>query len=232
MMDAEQWVPVSVRPDRQQRLQIGADRTTVGQTFGESLDRRRFKQAADRYLNIKARPQPADQTRRKKRMSPKREEVILDPNPLNPQNLRKKPAQHLLTRRARRSKTTPTNNRRRQRSPVKLPVRRQRKMIKLHYRRRHHVVRKPRTNMRAQIPSINRTSSRRYNIAHKLRAPRTLSARNHHSLRYTPVTAQRSLDLPRLNAETTHLDLMVRTTHKLQNSIISPPRQVPAAVHP
>src|SRR5690349_2287557 len=105
-------------------------------------------------------------------------------------------------------------------------------MTKLHYRRRHHVVRKPRTNMRAQIPSIHRTSSRRYNIAHKLRAPRTLSARNHNRLRYAPVTAQRSLNLPRLNAEPTHLDLMVRTTHTLQHPNISPPRQVPAAVHP
>ena len=60
-------------------------------------------------------------------MTPKREEVILDPNALNPQNLRKKPAQYLLTRRARRTKTTPTNHRRRQRCTVKLPVRRQRK---------------------------------------------------------------------------------------------------------
>jgi hypothetical protein len=86
--------------------------------------------------------------------------------------------------------------------------------------------------MRAQLPSINRTPSRRYHIANKLRAPRTLAARNHRSLRYTPVTTKRRLDLPRLNAETAHLDLMVRTTNKLQNSIKPPPRQVPAAVHP
>jgi hypothetical protein len=86
--------------------------------------------------------------------------------------------------------------------------------------------------MRAQIPSINRTPSRRYNIANKLRASDTLSARNHRSLRYTPVTTQRCLNLPRLNAETAYLDLMVRATNKLQNSIQSPTRQVPAAVHP
>src|SRR5919109_4384225 len=86
--------------------------------------------------------------------------------------------------------------------------------------------------MRAQLPSINRTPSRRYHIAHKLRAPSPLTARNHRSLRHTPVTTQRCLDLPRLNAETAHLDLMVRATHKLQNSIQPPPRQVPAAVHP
>src|SRR5919108_1633748 len=86
--------------------------------------------------------------------------------------------------------------------------------------------------MRAQLPSINQTPSRRYHIAYKLRAPSPLTARNHRSLRYTRMPPQRRLDLPRLNAETAHLDLMVRATHKLQNSIQSPPRQVPAAVHP
>src|SRR5205085_9804732 len=86
--------------------------------------------------------------------------------------------------------------------------------------------------MRAQLPSINRTPSRRNHIAHKLPAPTTLGARNHRSLRHTRVSAQRRLNLPRLNAETANLDLMVRTTNKLQNSINPPPRQVPAAVHP
>jgi hypothetical protein len=113
----------------------------IPKPLNQQRNRRRLKQAADRYLNVKARPQPADQTRRKKRVTPKRKEVILDPNALNPQYLRKQPAQNLLARRARRPKTAPTNHRRRQRSAVKLPVRRQRKPIKLNYRRRHHVVR-------------------------------------------------------------------------------------------
>src|SRR5919197_1396004 len=158
-------------------------RSPTFQPLNQQRNRRRFKQAADRYLNIKARPQPADQTRRQKRVTPKREEVNLNPNALDPQYLRKQTAQYLLSRRARRPKTTPTNHRRRQRCSVKLPVRRQRKTGKLHNRRRHHVVRKPRTNMRAQLPSINRTPSRRYHIAHKLRAPSPLSPRNHRSLR-------------------------------------------------
>jgi hypothetical protein len=74
-------------------------------------------------------------------VTPKREEVILDPNSLDPQNLRKQTAQNLLSRRARRAKTAPANRRRRQRCAVKLPVRRQRKTAKLDYRCRHHVVR-------------------------------------------------------------------------------------------
>src|SRR5262249_46432264 len=88
------------------------------------------------------------------------------------------------------------------------------------------------TNMRAQLQSINRTARRRNHIANKLPAPSPLSARNHRSLRHARVTAQRRLDLPWLNAETAHLDLMVRATHKLQNSIKPPPHQVPAAVPP
>src|SRR5215510_5942911 len=209
-----------------------ARNSSIPKPLNKQRHRRRFKQAADRYLNFKARPHPADQTRRQKRVTAKRKKVILDPNPLNPQHLRKQPAQNLLTRRARQPQTTPANRRRRQRSTVKLPVRRQRKMSQRDKRRRNHVLRKPRTNMRAQLPSIDRTPSRRDHIADKLPAPRPLSARNHRSLRHTPMTTQRRLDLPRLNAETVHLDLMVRTTHKLQNSIKPPPRQVPAAVHP
>src|SRR5262252_2426366 len=216
----------------QNRTQRRPRYSPIPKPLNQQRHRRRFKKAADRNLNIKARPHPADQTRRQKRVTPKREEVILNPNSLDPQHLRKQPAQNLLTRRARRPKTATTNRRRRQRSTVKLPVRRQRKMIKLDYRRWHHVLRKPRSNMRAQLHSINRTPSRRHHIANKLRAPRPLSARNHRRMRHTRVTTKRRLNLPRLNAETAHLDLMVRATHKLQNSIQPPPRQVPAAVHP
>src|SRR5262245_28697917 len=209
-----------------------ARNSSIPKSLNKQRHRRRFKQAADRYLNFKARPHPADQTRRQKRVTAKREEVILNPDPLNPQHLRKQPAQNLLTRRARQPQTAPPNRRRRQRCAVKLPVRRQRQTFKLNNRRRNHVIRKPRPHVRAQLPSINRTASRRHHIANKLRAPRPFTARNHRSLRHTRMTPQRRLNLPRLNAKTANLHLMVRTTHKLQNSIRPPPRQVPAAVHP
>src|SRR5919197_140211 len=227
------------QPDRQRYFRRTLNRTQrrprispSPKPLNQQRNRRRFKQAADRYLNIKARPYPADQTRRQKRVTPKREEVILDPNPLDPQHLRKQPAQNLLARRARQPQTSPANRRRRQRCAVKLPVRRQRKTRKLHNRRRNHVLRKSRTNMRAQRPSIDRTASRRHHIADKLRAPSPISARNPRRLRHTRVTTQRRLNLPRLNAKTANLDLLVRTPNKLQNSIRPPARQVPAAVHP
>src|SRR2546423_4929713 len=86
--------------------------------------------------------------------------------------------------------------------------------------------------MPAQAPNINRTPWRRHHIAHKLRAPRPFTSPNHRSLRHTRMTRKRRLKLPRLNAKTANLNRMVRATHKLQNSITPPPRQVPAAVHP
>src|SRR5262249_5868908 len=79
---------------------------------------------------------------------------------------------------------------------------------------------------------IRLRTSRQNNIANKLRAPRTIRPCNNNSLRHARVPNQRRLDLPRLNAEAAHLNLMVRAPHKLQNPIGAPARQVPAAVHP
>src|SRR5712691_6026949 len=177
MMDAEQRLHVSMRPDRQERLKIGPDWAPVSEMLDKSRNARRFKQAADRYLNIKARADAADQTRRKQRMAPKRKKVVVDPNTLDTQNLRKQPAQQLLLRRARHTPKPSTKLRPRQRRTVKLPVRRQRKSIQHNYRCRHHVVGKPRTNMRAQLISLRITTRSQNDIANKLRAPRTSRAR-------------------------------------------------------
>src|SRR5262249_40839305 len=92
--------------------------------------RRRFEQAADRYLNTKARTNAADQTRRQQRMAPKRKKVVVDPNTLQSQDLGKQPTQQLLPRTARQTRYRSTKLRRRQRAAVHLPVRRQGQTIK------------------------------------------------------------------------------------------------------
>src|SRR3989442_1707645 len=69
--------------------------------------RRRLKQAADRQLNIKARADPTDQTRRKQRATAQRKKVFLNSNPRDPQYLRKQRAQNLLLRRARQTTANP-----------------------------------------------------------------------------------------------------------------------------
>src|SRR5215510_6876513 len=86
--------------------------------------------------------------------------------------------------------------------------------------------------MRPQRRRIRLHPSRQNNIANKLLAPSPIRPRNHNRLRHARVPNQRCLDLPRLNAKTAYLNLMVRAPHKLQNPIPAPARQVPAAVHP
>src|SRR5262249_23173505 len=113
----------------------------------------------------------------------------------------------------------------RERGSVKLPVRRQRKSVQNNNRRRHHVVGKPPTYMRAQLASIRRTTRSQNHIANKLAASHTARPRHNRRLRYASMPQQRRLDLPKLNAKTAHLNLLVRPTHKLQDSIPPPPRQ-------
>src|SRR5262245_7399497 len=209
-------------------------RPRIPKPLHQSRDRRRLEQAADRYLNTQRRAHPADQTRRKQRMAPKRKEVVVNPYTLKPQHLRKQRAQNLLARRPRQTTAhQPRHLRRRQRSTVKLPVRRQRQTIQNHIRRRNHVLGKKPPNMRSQLLRRRRTSPSRNHIRHQpLAAPTAVLARNHRRLRYSPMPNQRSLDLPRLNPEPANLHLRVRTPQKLQNPVRSPARQVPGAVHP
>src|SRR5262245_2024296 len=86
--------------------------------------------------------------------------------------------------------------------------------------------------MRTQPSRIRITPRRQNNVAHKLRNPHPIRARNNNGLRYAFMPQQRCLNLPRLNAEAANLDLLVRAPHKLQNPIPAPARQVPAAAHP
>src|ERR1700745_3046211 len=214
------------------RSQRRTRRIRIPQPLDKPRDRRRLEQAADRDLNIKARTDAADQARRQQRMPTKRKEIILNPDTLQSQDLGKQGAQQLLAWIARQAQNRSPQLRRRQRPAVQLPVRSQRKTIKKNDRRRPHVVGQPRSNMRTQRRPIHSRTRRQNHIADKLRTTRPIRTRNHNRLRHIRVPNQRGLDLPRLNAETANLDLMVRSPHKLQNPIPTPARQVPAAVHP
>ena len=88
------------------------------------------------------------------------------------------------------------------------------------------------TKMRTQHRRIRNRIPRRNNIANQTLAPRPVLARNHRRLRNRPMPNQRRLDLPRLNAEATHLHLRIRTPQELQHPVATPARQVPGAVHP
>src|SRR5262245_29790729 len=86
--------------------------------------------------------------------------------------------------------------------------------------------------MRTQILRRRRTLPSRNHIRHQPLAAPPVLARNHRRLRDIPMPHQRSLDLPRLDAEAAYLHLRIRAPQKLQNPVRPPPRQVPGAVHP
>src|SRR6478735_2851744 len=232
-MDAEQRRQASRWSERKQNFKRGAVRLVAVEAIAERLHRRSLEQTADRKLNIQRRADAADQTRRQQRMTPEREEVVVDPHTLQPKHLRKQAAQDLLLRRAR---YPPHRShrllRRRQRTTVELAVGRQRKPLQHHKHRRHHVLGEALPQMRPQHRRVRNRSTRRNNIANQTLAPRAVLARNHRSLRNRPMPNQRSLDLPRLDPEPTHLHLRIRTPQELQHAVAAPARKVPGAVHP
>src|SRR3954454_14425476 len=204
----------------------------VVQTPPQTRNRRRLKQRSDADLNLQALADAADQPRRQKRMAPQRKKVVLNPNPLKPQHLRKQPAQDLLLGRARQPQNRSRHLRHRQRTTVQLAVWRQRKPIQNHKRRRNHVVRQSPRQMIPQLRNLNRGTRSQNHIRHQPLAARTILARNNRRLPNTAMPQQAGLDLARLNPETAQLHLRVRTTQKLQHPVRSPPPQIPGPVHP
>src|SRR5215471_8361195 len=175
------------------RSQRWTRRIRIPKPLHQPRDRRRLKQAADRYLNIKARTDAADQTRRQQRMPAKRKEVVVDPDTLQPQYLGKQRAQQLLSRIARQTQNPSTNLRRRQRPAVKLPVRSQRKTIQNNDRGRHHVVGQARPNMRPQRCPIHLRPSRQNPIgapARQVPAAVHPAPRSAKPVRYKPLPRQ------------------------------------------
>src|SRR5262245_53866241 len=86
--------------------------------------------------------------------------------------------------------------------------------------------------MRAQILRLRHTLPSRNHIRHQPLAAPTVLARNHRSLRNSPMPNQRRLDLPWLDAEAAYLHLRIRASQKLQDPVRTPARKVPGPVHP
>jgi hypothetical protein len=134
---------------RSQHRTPGQPLTT--QTLRQGFNRRSLEHAAQRKLHIQHRTHTADQTRRKQRVTAKRKEVLIDPDPVHSQDLGKQAGENLLLRGARQTPSHhPVLRRRRQRQPVELAILGQRKALQHHDRRRHHVVGQMTTDMGSQ----------------------------------------------------------------------------------
>src|SRR5262249_46497762 len=147
--------------------------------------------------------------------------------------------QDLLLRRARRAHhPKPSPRRRRQRATVELAIGRERKPLQHHVVPRHHVVRKPRTQMHAQLRTIEPPPRAENHIGHKppLRAPPPPPARSAAHPRPTlappPRPPQRPLDPARPNAKPPRLDLLARPPKEVKPPARTPARSAPGAVHP
>src|ERR1700745_333491 len=86
--------------------------------------------------------------------------------------------------------------------------------------------------MTSQVPGFRHSTRRSHHISHQPRPTGTVLPRNHNSLRHLTMTKKRRLDLAWLDPEAADLDLLIRPTHKLQNTIRPPAAKVPGPVHP
>src|SRR6516164_4705269 len=177
---------------------------------------------------------PAHQLDRHDAVAAQRKEIVRNPYRPNAEHLRKKSAQDLLLRRARSlpHPFPPSHYRRRQGQTVELAVRRERKLLQLHKRRRHHVLRQMPPHMRAQLAPTRSRSPATHHKTDQPLAPARIRTQHNRSLRNPSMPQKNSLDLPRLNAKTTQLDLPIRTAKEIQNPLRTPARYIPAAVHP
>ena len=150
----------------------------------QTLHGRRLEQAADRYLHAQHGADAADQPRRQQRVAAEREEIVVDADPLEPQHLRIKLAQHLLLRRARAAPHRGADLGRRQRPPIELAVGGQWQRIKRHEGRRHHVVGQGGRHMRAQGRRIDTPIEVGNHIRHQPPVARLVLAGDHRRLRH------------------------------------------------
>src|SRR5262249_23529160 len=129
----------------------------------------------------------------------KLEEVLVNPDTIDPEHLRKQRAKQLLLRRP-RSPHHPAglSLRRRQRATVELPVRRQRQTIQNNDRRRHHVLGKQPTHMRTQRATLGTLPGSPHHIADQPLADPAILPRDHRRLHDAPMPTQRPLHPPTL----------------------------------
>jgi hypothetical protein len=104
----------------------------------------------------------------------------------------------------------------------------ERQGVEHHEGRRQHVVRQALPQVPAQLAGRRRLAGR-HHVGHEPRLPRLLPGRDH-GLGNGRVPQQGGLDLPQLDAETPHLDLVVDPPQELQPARRPPAHQVSRAI--
>ncbi len=168
-------------------------------------------------------------------MAAEGEEVVARPHPLHPglaEHLRPETCQHLLDRSLRRDVGRSRfagsgRGETRQGAAVGLAVGGQRQALQQHEAVGHHVVGKHPAQPLRQVCGRGA-----HQVSHQALVPRRVLAHQHHRLAHARLASERRLDLPQLDAEAPHLDLVIQPAQILDVAVRQQARQVAGAVEP
>ncbi len=201
------------------------------QALGESRDRWRLKQRAQRQLRAEGRTDTADQPGDQQRVAAEVEETVVDADPGDLQHVPEQPAQDLLALVARGAATGQRGQvRGGQRLAVQLSVGGQRQRVQLHHDRGHHVLRQRRCDPTPHIARIDRFGGD--DVADQALVAGLVLPDDHRGLGHRRVRQHLRLDLAQFDPEAADLDLVVGPAEVFQHALVVPPHQIAAAVHP
>ena len=179
---------------------------------------------------------PRDDLDRQDRIAAQGEEVVVDADPVDPQDLGPDPAQRLLGRRAgllvALLQLGPLGSRRRQGTPVDLAVGRQRQGGEGDEGRWHHVLRQLPAQVGAHLVQARRPAGRAHHVGDEPAVPRHVLPHQDQRLGHPGTASEDRLDLAQLDAEPPDLDLVVDAAEILQLSRGAPAAEVAAPVQP
>ena len=211
---------------RHQRLQPTFIAADTGRQLG---DRGRLEHGPHRKAGIQAGVDRGDQAHRRQRIPTQVEERVVDPNPVDTEDLGVDAGQDLLDRAGGGAITTAILIFRcRQGAGVEFAVNRQRQLADHHHRGRNHVGRQPLGQRGAHLGRVCGPGD----IADQALVAGTVLAGDHHRLLHSIERGQRGLDFTEFDAIPADLDLLIGAPQVLQLPIGAPPHQIPGAIHP
>ncbi len=186
---------------------------------------RELEQGADRQLHAEPLRDPRQHAGGEQRVAAEIEEIVVDPDPLQPEHLGDHRHQGLFERRPRLAGRSGLLVRRRaelrQRLAVHLAVRRQRQLGEEDPARGDHVVRQRLAQRGAE--EGRREAVRLHHVGDEPLAARRIRQGHHHGLAHPSVAGEpqgeRGLDLPQLDAEAPHLHLVVDAAEEVEHAV-------------
>jgi hypothetical protein len=203
--------------------------------LGERGHRRLLEHLHQRQLDREDLAHPGGQLGHHQRVAAELEEIVVDADPLDPQQLAPDSRQDLLDRIARRGvarvELRTGGVRGRQRPAVHLAAGGERQRLEEHERRRQHVLGQGLLERRSQPAGLDRAGRGRH---HPGGQPLLAGGAMHrdHRVAHAVDAAQGRLDLAELDAEAADLHLMIGAAAELQRAVLQQADEIAGAVEP